>query len=74
MVAINTDLLHDIVLYVDLHDSPNPEEDGFNVVSKLARGETAVVVSLSSHDCRSVYVIGPHGAGWTFGANLKRIK
>lgn len=59
---------------VDLFDQPfelnNPSGDP---VSHMDKSDTAVVVSLSSHDGRCVYVVGPHGAGWTFGALLKRV-
>lgn len=43
-------------------------------VTHLTDRDTAIVVSLSNHDGRCVYVIGPYGAGWTFGALLKKIK
>ena len=51
-----------------------PDEGAGQPISHLTARDTAVVVSLSSHDGRCVYVVGPHGPGWTFGALLRRVK
>jgi hypothetical protein len=64
-----------LVEYVDLFDQPFdvlfPNEDP---VSFLTSKDTAVIVSLSSADGRCVYIMGPNGGGWTFGALFKRVK
>lgn len=49
-------------------------DNGSDPTSSLMQGEYAIVISLSSHDGVRVYVLGPRGAGWTFGAFLKVIK
>lgn len=43
------------------------------IVGHLASGETAVIVSVERHDCRSVYIVGPHGSGWTLGGYLRHV-
>lgn len=43
-------------------------------LSHLTNSDTAVIISLSNYDGRSVYVIGPHGGGWTFGGYLKKVE
>jgi hypothetical protein len=50
------------------HSGPGQE-----VTSFLKLGEIGIIISLSSHDAKSAYVIGPHGGGWTYGACLQRI-
>lgn len=51
------------------------QTDGsYREVAYLDVGEPAIVISLSSYDGRCIYVIGPHGSGWTFGAYLKKVK
>lgn len=68
MVVLN------LVDEADLFDSPfELDNPGGHPVSHLTKRDTAVVVSLSNLDGRCVYVVGPHGAGWTFGAFLKRM-
>lgn len=68
MVTVN------LVDVIDLYDEQFGPNEQARAVSRLTSADTAVVVSLSSHDGRCVYIIGPHGAGWTFGAFLKRVK
>jgi hypothetical protein len=68
MVTVN------LVESTDLYDQPFELDAPGRPVSRLTNRDTAVVVSLSSFDGRCVYVIGPHGAGWTFGAYLKKVK
>lgn len=69
MVTLN------LVEEADLYDHPfETEEPNGHPVSHLTSKDTAVIVSLSNADARCVYVVGPHGAGWTFGALLKRVK
>ena len=67
MVTVN------LVEATDLFAEPFGPGEAGHPVSHLTSHDTAVVVSLSSHDGKCVYVIGPHGAGWTFGALLKRV-
>lgn len=69
MVTLN------LVDETDLFDGPfELGVPGDHPVSHLTKADTAIVVSLSNSDGRCVYVVGPHGAGWTFGAYLKRVK
>ena len=68
MVTVN------LVDATDLFAEPFAADEPGHPVSHLTCADTAVVVSLSSHDGKCVYIIGPHGAGWTFGALLKRVK
>ena len=65
-----------IVAEIDLFAEPfSPDSSGDpDPVSHLTCHDTAVIVSLSTYDGKCVYVVGPHGAGWAFGAYLKRIK
>lgn len=66
-----SDLSTDVI---ELFDSPpGPLYHGEAVIAHLKRGESALVVSLDRHDGRCVYVMGPHGGGWTFGAFLQRV-
>lgn len=68
MVTVN------LVESTDLFDQPfELDNPGGQPVSHLSNKDTAIVVSLSNADGRCVYVIGPHGAGWTFGAFLKKV-
>jgi hypothetical protein len=39
----------------------------------LKQGQVAIVIALSSYDAKAVYLIGPCGAGWAFGAFLERV-
>ena len=58
-----------------LTSSPfNPLHLESEIVSQLNVGETAIVISLSDSAGTNVYVIGPHGSGWTFGGYLKRVE
>lgn len=69
MVTVN------LVDAIDLYDQPFELDSPVgHPVSHLTKADTAIVVSLSNFDGRCVYVVGPHGAGWTFGAYLKRVK
>jgi hypothetical protein len=70
-VTLNGDLVCDVVtLFAEPFEATYVPQ----IVSKFEKGETAIVVSLSSFDGKCVYVIGPNGAGWTFGAFLKLVK
>jgi hypothetical protein len=69
MVVLN--LVDDVDLFDQPFELDSPQG---NRVSRLTKHDTACVVSLSHSDGRCVYVIGPHGAGWTFGAFLKKLK
>ena len=44
------------------------------VVGKLQPRDVALVVSIERADGSNVYVIGPHGGGWAFGAFLKVVR
>ena len=69
MVVLN------LVDETDLFDQPfEIDSPQGHPVSHLTKHDTACVVSLSSSDGRCVYVVGPHGAGWTFGALLKKVR
>jgi len=41
------------------------------VISKLESRDVALVIALERSDGGSVYVLGPHGGGWAFGAFLE---
>jgi len=71
MVKLNSFMSGDVALY----DSPFELEipDG-HAVATLVKNDTAIVVSLSNFDGRCVYVVGPNGAGWTFGALLEKVR
>ncbi len=42
----------------------------FTPATYLLPGDVALVISISNNDCQHVYVIGPRGPGWTYGAVL----
>lgn len=68
LVTVATDLGDRI----DLYDTPpGPSGVMCDVVSFLQAGEPALVISLDRSDARCVYVVGPHGPGWAFGAYLR---
>lgn len=46
----------------------NEDECGF-----IEETDVVLVVALSSFDGTCVYVTGPNGSGWTFGAYLKLV-
>lgn len=70
MVTPNPMMADEVLLY---NEPPSPQSN-FEHVSFLSPNNTAIVVSLSSADAKCVYIIGPNGAGWTFGAYLKMVK
>lgn len=61
---------------VELFDRPPRPNNWTELIAtaKLKNGQTAIVIALDSSDGRSVYVVGPTGTGWTYGAFLKRIE
>lgn len=61
---------------IELFDRP-PRPNNINeciATATLKNKQTAMVISLDSSDGRCVYIIGPTGTGWTFGAFLNRIE
>jgi hypothetical protein len=40
------------------------------IIGRLEQKEMALVIAIERADGGSVYVIGPHGGGWAFGAFL----
>lgn len=40
-------------------------------ISRLEKGNVALVIAIERSDGGSVYVLGPHGGGWAFGAFLE---
>lgn len=62
--------LNEVIILYDVPFHPLTEA---KPLAHLTNSDTAVVVSLSNYDGRSVYIVGPHGAGWTFGGYLKKI-
>jgi len=40
-------------------------------ISRLETREVALVIAIERSDGGSVYVLGPHGGGWAFGAFLE---
>jgi len=72
MVILNTALGN---VSLSLFSTPEPSdilEPESNV--KLLQGQVGLVVSLSSHDARSVYIITSTGSGWALGAFLRKIQ
>lgn len=41
------------------------------IISKLGKRDIALVIAIERSDGGSVYVLGPHGGGWAFGAFLE---
>ncbi len=64
-------LVDNAYLYGQAFEAFSPDDDP---VSFLTAKDTAIIISLSNSDGRCVYVAGPHGTGWIFGAYLKRVK
>jgi len=64
------DLVDEVELFAQARDAGL--QTAYGVVMK--KGEVALVIALDRHDARTVYIIGPMGAGWAFGAFLKRVK
>jgi len=54
---------------VDLYSVPGGSDD-VRVIGTLRPHDVALVIS-SYRSGTSVYVLGPHGGGWAFGAFLK---
>lgn len=54
-----------------LHSVPAGATD-VRIVGRLAPRDVALVIT-TTVGCMSVYVVGPNGAGWTFGAMLKPV-
>jgi hypothetical protein len=44
------------------------------VLGTLEPGDVAMVIAVPKRDGSSVYVLGPNGGGWTFGAMLKVVE
>ncbi len=57
---------------VDLYSVPGGSDD-VRVIGSLKPTDVALVIS-SYRGGSSVYVVGPHGGGWAFGAFLKVIQ
>ncbi len=57
---------------VDLYSVPGGTDD-VRVIGSLRPHDVALVIS-SYRGGSSVYVVGPHGGGWAFGAFLKVIQ
>lgn len=53
-------------------DQPDVLE-GNVIVCDITTMDVALVISLSSYDAKCVYIAGPHGCGWAFGAHLKQV-
>jgi len=60
---------------IELYDRPPRPERFAELIatSMLKNGQTAMVISLDTNDARCVYIVGPSGTGWTFGAFLNRV-
>lgn len=57
---------------VDLYSVPGGSDD-VRIIGSLKPTDVALVIS-SYRGGSSVYVVGPHGGGWAFGAFLKVIQ
>lgn len=53
-----------------LYSVPSDIKD-VRVIGWLEKRDVALVVTADRSDGSRVYVVGPHGGGWTFGALLK---
>ena len=54
--------------------SPGDAIDPPRVIGQLCHCDVALVVAIDRADCSAVYVIGPHGGGWAFGAFLTVVR
>lgn len=57
---------------VELQSSPSNAVD-FMIVGRLSTNDVAIVISTFRNNA-SVYVLGPTGGGWTFGAQLVAVQ
>ena len=54
---------------MDLFSEPPPGVNGdLRIIGKLEKLDVAIVIALARGDCGCIYVLGPHGSGWAFGA------
>lgn len=54
-----------------LHSVPGGADD-VRTIGRLTTKDVALVIGVTT-GCASVYVVGPNGGGWTFGAMLKLV-
>jgi hypothetical protein len=58
----------------DLFNAPGmvakSTDERVRVIGRLDKHDVGLIVALERADGGSVYVIGPHGGGWAFGAFL----
>lgn len=57
-----------------LYNVPGGFDKNALATSMILRRDVAVVIAVGRSDGSQVYVLGPHGGGWTFGAFLKILK
>lgn len=55
-----------------LHSVPGGTVD-VRTIGRMTTNDIALVIGVTA-GCASVYVIGPGGSGWTFGAMLKLVR
>jgi hypothetical protein len=64
--------LHSDDLAVELYSFPPgaalADDGDSRVVGRLDHADVALVIALGNRDGSKLYVFGPHGGGWTFGA------
>lgn len=63
---------------LELYDAPagrlSADDVGTRVIGTLKHGDVALVVATERTDGGCVYVIGPNGGGWAFGAFLNIVR
>ena len=64
---------------IDLYSLPGGAKafrgtEDLRVIGRLEKKDLALVVATERTDGGSVYVVGPHGGGWAFGAFLTIVR
>ena len=50
------------------------EYEKIKTTGSLSHKNIGIVTMIEGYDCRSVYVVGNSGSGWTLGAWIKKIE
>lgn len=61
---------------IELYDRPpgsKTASSNARIIGRLVPADVAVVVALGRADGSKLYVLGPRGGGWTFGAYLQLV-
>jgi len=70
LVGLNE--LTDPSMSLPLHSVPGGTVD-VRTIGRMTAQDVALVIGVTA-GCASVYVVGPNGSGWTFGAMLKLVR